>query len=226
MTVILALNTSTEACIVAVQNNSDIVSRNQLSLGSNTSFIFPMIKDVLEEIKVHPSDIEFIAFGQGPGYFTGLRVALSIAQGLALGLECPVIPISDLAILAQQAFRKHNALKVAVATDARMGQIYWGCYEAIEGEMQLIRNEEVVDPEKIILPQNPGKEWFGVGNGWKYSERIKLRPAVVKGEIRADAQDLLSLANFSLKRGLFFSADEVKPVYLRTNVAMPMKRYT
>ena len=127
--------------------------------------LLPMIKDLLAEAGVELTAVDAIAFGRGPGAFTGVRIAIGVVQGLAFALERPVLPISNLAVLAQRAYREHGATQVASAIDARMDEVYWGCYREQAGEMCLAGVEAVLPPEVAALPVDASGEWFGAARG-------------------------------------------------------------
>ncbi|MNP26581.1 tRNA threonylcarbamoyladenosine biosynthesis protein TsaB [compost metagenome] len=186
--------------------------------------LLPMIRDMLAEAGTALSAVDAIAFGRGPGAFTGVRIAIGVVQGLAFALDRPVLPVSNLALLAQRAYREHGARQVAAAIDARMDEVYWGCYQETAGEMRLLDNEAVLPPEHAHLPAEASGEWFGAGTGWGYAERI---PVALNGQdatLLPHALDLLTLARFAWERGEGMAADLAQPVYLRDKVATPKAR--
>ena len=128
---ILAIETATEACSAALYNDGEIICRYELAPRKHTQLILPMMDAILEEAGVTRSSLDAIAFGRGPGAFTGLRIAVGIAQGLALAVDKPVIPISTLGAMAQQVLETtSNVINSAEAAfipaiDARMGEVYW-----------------------------------------------------------------------------------------------------
>ena len=106
-----------------------------------------------------------------------MRIAIGVVQGLAFALERPVLPVSNLAVLAQRALREHGASQVAAAIDARMDEVYWGCYREYAGEMRLVGVEAVQSPQSSVLPADASGDWFGAGTGWGYGERIGVKLA-------------------------------------------------
>lgn len=152
MTTLLALDTATEACSVALLHDGKVLSHYEVIPRLHAQRLLPMIKDLLAEAGVAMSALDAIAFGRGPGAFTGVRIAIGVVQGLAFALERPVLPVSNLAVLAQRAFREHGVSQVASAIDARMDEVYWGCYRETAGEMRLLGNEAVMAPELATLP--------------------------------------------------------------------------
>ena len=186
--------------------------------------LLPMIKTLLAEAGVALSALDAIAFGRGPGAFTGVRIAVGVVQGLAFGLDRPVLPVSNLAALAQRAWREQGASQVAAAIDARMDEVYWGCYRELAGEMKLVGEEAVMPPEQACLPVDAAGQWFGAGTGWGYAERIAVKLSGQDATLLPHAQDLLTLAGFAWARGEAVAADEAQPVYLRDKVATPKAR--
>ena len=129
-----------------------------------------------------------------------------------------------LAVLAQRAFREHGATQVASAIDARMDEVYWGCYREQAGEMCVAGVEAVLPPEVAALPVDAGGEWFGAGTGWGYAERLSFKPYAMDAGMLPHAEDLLTLARFAWARGEAIRADDAQPVYLRDKVATPKAR--
>jgi tRNA threonylcarbamoyladenosine biosynthesis protein TsaB len=143
---------------------------------------------------------------------------------LAFGLDRPVLPVSNLAVLAQRAYREHGARQVAAAIDARMDEVYWGCYQDTSGEMRLVGDEAVLPPEHAALPLDGSGDWFGAGTGWGYANRIPVTLAGMDSTMLPHAQDLLTLATYAWNRGEAIIADQAQPVYLRDKVATPKAR--
>lgn len=223
MTTLLALDTATEACSVALLHDGKITSHYEVIPRLHAQRILPMIQTLLAEAGVALNSVDAIAFGRGPGAFTGVRIAVGVVQGLAFALDRPVLPISNLAVLAQRAFREQGATHVAAAIDARMDEVYWGCYREQAGEMRLLGVEAVLSPEAVHVPAetDSAATWFGAGTGWGYAPRMPVRPAQSDASLLPHAVDLLALAEFAWRRGEALPADEAQPVYLRDKVATP-----
>ncbi|SER92195.1 tRNA threonylcarbamoyladenosine biosynthesis protein TsaB [Pseudomonas sp. NFACC02] len=224
MTTLLALDTATEACSVALLHDGKVLTHYEVIPRLHAQKLLPMIKDLLAEAGIGLSALDAIAFGRGPGAFTGVRIAIGVVQGLAFGLDRPVLPVSNLAVLAQRAFREHGVNQVAAAIDARMDEVYWGCYRDIAGEMRLEGEEAVMPPEQAALPAEAVGDWFGAGTGWGYAERIPVTVSGQDASMLPHAQDLLTLATFAWQRGESIVADDAQPVYLRDKVATPKAR--
>ena len=222
MTTLLALDTATEACSVALLHDGRLLSHYEVAPRLHAQRLLPMIQDLLGEAGVALSAVDAIAFGRGPGAFTGVRIAIGVVQGLAFALDRPVLPVSNLAVLAQRAQRELGASQVAAAIDARMDEVYWGCYRLEQGEMRLQGVEAVLPPEQASLPRGAEGDWVGAGTGWgSYAARLPLHPAQVLGDLLPHAQDLLDLATFAWARGEALPAEQAQPVYLRDQVATP-----
>lgn len=175
MTTLLALDTATEACSVALLHEGRVLSHYEVIPRQHAQRLLPMIQDLLGEAGVALSAVDAIAFGRGPGAFTGVRIAIGVVQGLAFALERPVLPVSNLAVLAQRAHREQGVSQVAAAIDARMDEVYWGCYRLEAGEMRLAGVEAVLPPEQVALPRDAAGDWFGAGTGWgTYGERLAV----------------------------------------------------
>ena len=222
MTTLLALDTATEACSVALLHRGEVFSHYEVAPRLHAQRLLPMIRDLLGEAGVALTALDAIAFGRGPGAFTGVRIAIGVVQGLAFALDRPVLPVSNLAVLAQRALREHGAQQVAAAIDARMDEVYWGCYSAEQGEMRLQGLETVLAPERVELPRGAAGQWFAAGTGWgAHAPRMAVLPQGCDAGMLPHAEDLLRLAAFAWKRGEALPADQAQPVYLRDNVATP-----
>lgn len=221
MTTLLALDTATEACSVALLHGGRVLSHYEVIPRLHAQRLLPMVQMLLADAGVALSAVDAIAFGRGPGAFTGVRIAIGVVQGLAFALERPVLPVSDLAILAQRAHREHGVAQVAAAIDARMDEVYWGCYRLQDGEMCLAGVEAVLPPEQVALPRDAAGEWFGAGTGWGYGQRLPVVPAAQDAGLLPHAEDLLTLARFAWARGEGVPAEQAQPVYLRDKVATP-----
>lgn len=223
MTTLLALDTATEACSVALLHDGRVYSHYEVIPRLHAQRLLPMIQQLLGEAGVALSALDGIAFGRGPGAFTGVRIAIGVVQGLAFALERPVLPISDLAVLAQRAHREQGAERVAIAIDARMDEVYWGCYALDEGEMRLCGAEAVLSPERAELPrQAQPADWFAAGTGWgTFAGRLPQGLAGSAPALLPHAEDLLALALPAWRRGEAVAAEQAQPVYLRDNVATP-----
>ncbi len=182
-----------------------------------------MVSELLAASELILQQLDGIAFGRGPGAFTGVRIAAGVAQGLAFGTQLPVAPISTLRALAQGAYRIQGTGHVLTAIDARMGEVYWGAYGVDDaGRMAAIVNDCVALPDQVRVPH--GDHWFGVGSGWQsyhraLSQRVGKALEGHEGKRFPQAQDVALLGAETLAAGNGVGAHEALPLYLRNRVA-------
>jgi tRNA threonylcarbamoyladenosine biosynthesis protein TsaB len=221
MSDVLAIETSSTACSVALGRGDDVLSRHRLAPRQQIELVLPLVDELLAERGIRMAGLGGIAFGRGPGSFTGIRIALSVTQGLALAHGLPVLPISSLAALAQGAFRQTGHSRLLVAQDARMGEVYWATYEIVAGRARLIGTEQLSAPGAVRVPA--GANWHGVGNAWESYDmpEVAARPLhkALAGDLVPAAVDVLTLAEQAQAEGLARTAREARPSYLRDRVA-------
>lgn len=223
MTTLLALDTATEACSAALLYEGRVYQRAAVIPRQHAQRLLPMIEEILNEAGINLEAVDALVFGRGPGAFTGVRIAIGMVQGLAFAVSKPVIGISNLAALAQRAWREHGAEQVCAAIDARMDEVYWGCYQLQNGVMTLIGDETVCAPEQVSLA-GPSCNPVGAGTGWQYAERLAVTVSHNWPQMLPDAVDLLGLALPAWQAGRVLDAADAQPVYLRDKVATPKQR--
>jgi tRNA threonylcarbamoyladenosine biosynthesis protein TsaB len=233
---LLAVETATQACSAALYIDGIVTERFELTPNEHTRLILPMIDSLMSEAGLKPQQLDALAFGRGPGSFTGVRIATGVIQGIALGADLPVVPVSTLAAIAQDFFDKNDdkvqgerfkaersTFNVAfTAMDARMGEIFWGVYQRDEqGFAELIGKESVAPAADVEFPDMTG---VGIGSGWGVYRRelmIRLAGRVSYCEIdklpRAGAIARLGARGF--EQGLAVAVEQAMPVYLRDKVA-------
>ncbi|MCK5893215.1 MAG: tRNA (adenosine(37)-N6)-threonylcarbamoyltransferase complex dimerization subunit type 1 TsaB [Endozoicomonadaceae bacterium] len=216
---ILALDTATEACSVAVYLDGEVREHFDIIPRQHSQRILPMIKVILAEHGLSVTAMDAIAFGRGPGAFTGVRIATGIAQGLAFAADLPVIPVSTLAALSQLGLRQYGAQQVLAAIDARMSEIYQACYTSDDGVMVLQGSEQVCAPEAVSAAMPGMNSWVGVGTGWQYRDRIALAVNQCYPDELPHAADIALLASVAFASGDVVAAEQALPVYLRNDVA-------
>ncbi|MCK7544452.1 tRNA (adenosine(37)-N6)-threonylcarbamoyltransferase complex dimerization subunit type 1 TsaB [Marinobacter bryozoorum] len=221
---LLALDTSSDACSVALLDGSDLGGHFRVEPRGHTRLIMPMVRQLLEEQGVAMADLDALAFAAGPGSFTGLRIATGVIQGLAWGLDIPVVPVSSLQAVALAVAEGQDAREgdgIAVAFDARMDEVYWGCYRMASGLPVLLATERVCPPEQVSLPEGPAR-WLAGGGGWRYAERMPESVTAVVAtpslDSVPDARFVARLAAEAWKAGNAVPAAEAQPVYLRDEV--------
>ncbi|HLB42150.1 MAG TPA: tRNA (adenosine(37)-N6)-threonylcarbamoyltransferase complex dimerization subunit type 1 TsaB [Gammaproteobacteria bacterium] len=216
---ILAFDTSSIACSVALQMGDDIQGIDKIVPMNQAKFILPIIKELLEMFSLTLYQLDAIAFGNGPGSFTGIRISSGVAQGLGLATGLPLIPVSSLAALAQTAYLDKQWEKLLVAVDAKTGQVYFASYQVNSHAcVELIGKEEVSVLEKISLPLESG--WYGVGDGWlTYDKTLlstsKLRLTAINSSLYASARAILKQAEIKFNQGDWIEASQANPSYLR-----------
>jgi len=220
---LLALDTATEACSAALLIGSDVIERSEIAPRRHAELILPMIESLLGEAGISRRQIDAIAVGRGPGAFTGVRLAISVAQGLALGLDVPVVPVSSLAALAMQA--PDDGAGVLAVIDARMGEVYAGLFRR-DGESVAAIGDETVGRAEALRVPSPGTPNV-IGSGWSsYREAIEKAlaspPRWAEGARYPQAADIARLAAPIAAAGGGIAADRVQPVYLRDKVALTL----
>lgn len=220
---ILAIDTSTDACSAALLIDNQILERFQLAPRQHAMLILPMMQELLVEAGLALGQLDALAFGCGPGAFTGVRLATSVIQGVAFGAELPVVAVSSLAALAQGTFSDTGQRRILAALDARMQEVYWGRYEINAAQYpSLVDKESVVSPSAVPLPATG--DWYGVGSGFAAYEqalgaRLGATLTALDGSRHPHARDIARLGAYAWQQGLAVSAEEAQPVYLRNEVA-------
>ncbi len=221
---LLVIDTVTEMCSVALASGDDVIHSEQRVEQSHTDVILEMVNNILASGEMSLSQLDAIAFNRGPGSFTGLRVCAGVAQGLALSQDLPVIAVSSLAALAQGAWREQQANNVLSVIDARMKEVYWGCFESSDGIMVPVCKEKVTPPDRVRPPA--ATQWLGVGTGFtvyrhELCDNAGVNLIAVQEERFPLARDCVPLAIHHWKNGQYGDAGTALPVYLRDNVATP-----
>lgn len=219
---ILALDTSTEYCSIALSLGGEIVSREVLAEQRHSELILPMLQRMLAETQLTLAQLDGIAFGAGPGSFTGLRIACGVTQGLAFGADLPVTGICTLEALAQQA----DDNNVITAIDARMSEIYHAAYTKAADGWQKVSGPVLCLPQHA--PLVTGGSWTGCGSGFSmYGEALRIRYDAclshIIGNLRPHARDMVQLAVPIFANGLGIDPADAVPLYIRNKVALKEK---
>ena len=213
---ILAIDTTTEACSCALllEDNNNIEQKKIIIPKAHSKHILFMVNSLIEK-KISSKELDCIAFGCGPGSFTGIRIAASVIQGLSFGWKKPVVPISSLQAVAQGAYRQCGFKKVFATIDARMKEIYWAKFVlGLDFKMRYQGKEMLTSVEEIKIADLENCEC--VGTGAKYLEK---NFAIKKIEfLYPEAQDIAFLATKSYQEGKIYSAEQALPVYLRDKI--------
>jgi tRNA threonylcarbamoyladenosine biosynthesis protein TsaB len=220
---LLALETATEGCSVALWIDGEVRERFEVAPRRHTELALPWAQALLDEAGLKKSQLDAIACGRGPGAFTGVRLAVALAQGLALALDRPAVPVSTLAALAFDAASPGESVLAAI--DARMGEVYLGAFDRIEGDVRALGPERLLPPASA-LPE-ASRRWIGAGTGFA-AERGALRSALGDTLARVDAEALphaaaiARLAAAAFARGEAVAPERLEPAYLRDKVALTL----
>jgi tRNA threonylcarbamoyladenosine biosynthesis protein TsaB len=218
---LLALDTSTEYCSVALLIGATLTHREVHAIQRHSELVLPMIGELLSAAGLIPKQLHGVAFGAGPGSFTGLRIACGVAQGLAFGADLPVVPVGTLAALAEES----GASQVIACIDARMGEIYHGVYRR-DGARWIEASAPVVC-KAAEAPAVSGDDWVGAGSGFgAYGAALKKHYANnlarVDATLHPHARAIARLAMPVLVAGGGLPAEQATPLYVRDKVALKM----
>jgi tRNA threonylcarbamoyladenosine biosynthesis protein TsaB len=230
---LLAIDTATEACSAALYLDGRLITRENEFERGHAEHILPMIDGLLAEAGLNLAALDAVAVGRGPGGFTGVRLAVSVAQGLAFGAGLSVVPVSDLRAVAQRAFDlEPEAARVLVCNDARMREVYWACFErGPDGLAVLSGAEHVGPPSAVTAPPN----WLSeaavapalvcaAGRGFRAYPQLRERVgthAAVHEHVLPRAEEIARLAVPEVEAGRVVPPEKALPVYLRDDVARP-----
>lgn len=219
---LLAVETAAEACSAALCIDGEIVERFARAPREHARLILPMIDALMAEAGLTPTRLDAVAFGRGPGSFTGVRIAAGIVHGIAFGADLPVVPVSTLAAVAQACLDDDPSDGVFAALDARMDEIYWGPYRRNSaGFAELAGRETAVSAQNAVFPEFAG---IGAGSGWRrYGDILSLRSEGrvirVSADVEPRAAAVAKLGAYGFGRGLGVPVAQALPVYLRDTVA-------
>lgn len=220
---VLALDTSTEACSVALLFDGVVRLRFQLTERSHAELVLPMVESLLAEAGVGLADLDGLAFGRGPGAFTGLRIASGVVQGLALGANLAVVPVSSLAAVAEQVTAT-SGQPVLVCNDARMGEVYWGVYaREADGSVTALAPEAVSAPDRVGEGGPAARHAAGnaLGRYPQLAKRLLSSGLQLHDGVYPRADAVARLGALGLAAGHGVAPDQALPVYIRDDVARP-----
>lgn len=218
MSTIIAIETSTERASVALLRDGQMLAREATGAQTHSQTILPIVQALLSEAGLALSDCDAVAFGAGPGSFTGVRTACGIAQGLAFGLDVPVVPVVTLEAMAQACMERTGATDVLALLDARMGEVYWAQYR-FDGAWRAIVEPALASPVDVM----PSGDVTVCGNGIAAcAQAFAGRPFAANGlgDISPHATQVARLAAIALARGESVAAHDAQPIYLRNKVAL------
>jgi len=225
---LIAFETATEACSVALWNDGELSERFEIAPRRHTELALPWADALLTKAGISRQQLDAIAVSCGPGAFTGVRLGIALAQGIALGSDCPVVAVSTLKVLAASATAdvKSDGQRIVSAIDARMGEIYVASWQVQAGELTALDTEKVIAPETFQLPQE-GNGWHGVGTGFAANngalrKRLHAQFSAIDDTALPCAGALARLAAREFTRGAAISPEQLEPAYLRNHVALTL----
>ena len=218
---LLGIETSGRVGSVALSVDGRVDAREIANAREETEGLLAVVDELLDGAGLEVARLDGIAFGRGPGSFTGLRVAAAVAQGLAAPARVPVLPVSSLLCLAQRAWRRERVEHSIACVDAHMGEIYWGEFEVRNGMLRAAGPERLGAPGELVAPS--GGAWAAVGGGFA-AQREALAAVLAKAaralpDLEPAAEDLFPAAAEALAAGHVTSPRDALPVYLREHTA-------
>jgi len=226
MAKILALDTSTDACSVALEVDGERTEVFKVIPRKHTHELLPMVEQILAQAELKVTQLDAISFGRGPGSFAGIRIATGVAQGLAYAAGLPVVPVSSLAALAQGYYRESSDSESIIisAFDARMDEVYWGGYKIVEAQAVVEIAECVSAPEQLVIAG--GAQYVALGSGFNYSEKMPIDEAqftLINRDVYPHSLDIVTIASAQYALGNTVCAEDAQPVYLRNQVTWKKK---
>jgi tRNA threonylcarbamoyladenosine biosynthesis protein TsaB len=211
---ILAIDTCTDIASVTLFKSGEFTSRVLSGVEKTSGHILKLCNEVFIESKTQLKEVDLISYSKGPGSFTGVRMCIGVVQGLSLSMQIPTMGFTTLELIGFKASQLTKSKKIAVALDARMGEVYWATY--VDG---LIDNMKICNPQEVDVL---GSSFLGVGSGWKtYSEVLKKTSNISKIDlsIKPESSALIELSLQGMNEGFEGTLDLPQPIYLRNNVA-------
>jgi tRNA threonylcarbamoyladenosine biosynthesis protein TsaB len=216
---ILAIDAATEACSVALSVDGQSYSSFVVCPQQHSQRLLPMIDDILKQAGIELDEVDYLAYGQGPGSFTGIRIATGVMQGLAMGANIPVVGVSTLATMAQQAITEFGVTEVVAAIDARMNEVYMASYVNNDGVAKSQNAEQVLPPNEALAAFSPNPKLCAVGTGWTaYTELSGLDIDYYPQILYPNALHMLTLAETAIANGQTVPVEQAQPTYLRDKV--------
>jgi len=221
---LLAVDTSAQRGSVALAVDDEVIVEHSDEPRSHTRLLEPMMNRLLARAGLRLNHLDGLAYGRGPGSFTGLRITAGVVQGIAWGLDCRVVPVSSLAAMALSVSPERGSVPVASALDARMGEVYWSCYRvSADRTLEVLVDDCLLLPGELSLPSVADPDsWVGVGTGWQYrdaiAESMVSAMTLIDADVMPDAADVARLALPELARGNTVDAVAVQPSYIRDDV--------
>ena len=216
---LLAIDTSTENCSVALVHDGKLTTRDIESPREHSQKLLPFVEEVLDRAGVSLAELDGLVVGAGPGSFTGVRIGVSMAQGLAFSADLPVYPVCSLQALAQQAIRKNDVAGVVACIDARMGEVYYALYANENGVAVAQSEPAVAKPDTNLIDTGRLKGWGTAGTGWDVYADILDENHELKHSDNSRlplAEDMLIVVNSAGVDPV--QAESLEPLYVRNEV--------
>jgi tRNA threonylcarbamoyladenosine biosynthesis protein TsaB len=219
---LLAIDTTTDACSVALQVDGTVIEQHRVEARAHTRILLPMIRQLLADGKLRPVELDAVVLGNGPGSFVGMRISASVAQDLCFAAGVPLLPVSSLAAIALQAMADDDAEKVAVAQDARMNEVYFAAYRRDANGLPIAEDEErIVAATTEDLLADCG--WTAAGQGWQRYPQLSAACGKSLSQFSnvavPRARCLIPLGIRTLQQGGAIDPQALAPAYLRQKVA-------
>ena len=218
---LLAIDTSSDACSVALQSGEEIIERHVVQPREHTRILIPMIYALLKDTRTTLPDLDAVVLGNGPGSFIGMRIGASVAQGICHGAALQIVPVSSLAAIAAEVIEAHDAAHILVAQDARMHEVYFGRFHADAERLPVADGQEAI--YGIGTLDVPGGDYVAAGAGWnKYPDLLAQNGHLLAATaeiVYPRARHLLRLGCRSLQAGHAIPPGELVPAYVRSKVA-------
>ncbi|WP_190600078.1 tRNA (adenosine(37)-N6)-threonylcarbamoyltransferase complex dimerization subunit type 1 TsaB [Candidatus Vesicomyidisocius sp. SY067_SCS001] len=211
---LLAIDTCTNTCSVSLYTQGEIFSRFVQDVNKSSGLILSLCDEIFKAGQLLPSALDGIIYTKGPGSFTGVRMCVSVVQGISLAYNIPTVGFSTLELLGFGAFKKYNISKIAIALDARMNEVYWGIYQN-----QILCKESLQKPDEVDIL---GKYFIGVGDGWGVYDNELIQQTGINtcfANFYPKAENLIVLYLTCANQHINFSNKLALPTYLRNNVA-------
>ena len=228
---LLAFETATEACSVAVYVDGQVIERHEIAPRKHAEYALPWAEELLAQAGIKRAQLDAIAISRGPGAFTGVRLAIAIAQGIALGLDRPMVAVSTLQVIAAASpvdpAGQGTKQRILAAIDARMGEVYVGAFERDGDALIALSSETVCAPQAVTLPDQAGG-WQAVGTGFSAVDgalalHLGQQLTSIDASVLPHASDVARLAVAAYARGEAMAPERVEPAYLRNNVALTLE---
>ncbi|MRV73946.1 tRNA (adenosine(37)-N6)-threonylcarbamoyltransferase complex dimerization subunit type 1 TsaB [Duganella sp. FT92W] len=225
MSTILAIETSSEMASCALLRGDAVISRSSTGVRTHSAAVLPMIQELLQEAGIALADVDAIAYGAGPGSFTGVRTACGVAQGLGFGTEVPLVPVVTLDAMALACRQQYGSTDILAVLDARMGEVYWAQYRYAGA----VADDHAGVPDVVLAPElsapeavAPQGDVTACGNGLPaYAEAFAGKPFAdgSHGDVMPHAVQIAQLGRIAFAAGQGVTAADAQPLYLRNKIA-------